>query len=43
MALGIFSDDCICTALCGAVLGSFNMRKLREFQACAFREDIGME
>ena len=28
MALGIFSEHCICTSLCGAVFGTFTLRKL---------------
>ena len=28
MAADIFSEDCICTALCGATLGTFTLRKL---------------
>ncbi len=32
MALGIFSEDCICTSLCGAVLGTFTLRKLECFR-----------
>ena len=32
MALGIFSEDCICTSLCGAVFGTFTFRKLECFR-----------
>ena len=32
MALGIFSEDCVCTSLCGAVFGTFTLRKLECFR-----------
>ena len=32
MALGTFSEDCICTLLCGAVLGTFTWRNLQCFR-----------
>ena len=32
MALGTFSEDCTCTSLCGAVFGTFTLRKLEFFR-----------
>ena len=32
MALGIFSEDCICTSLCGGALGTFTLRELESFR-----------
>ena len=31
MVLGIFSEDCICTSLCGAVFGTCTLKKLKCF------------
>ena len=48
MALGIFSEDCICTSLCGAVFGTFTWRKLECFShalvvnALAWNNKIGL-
>ena len=32
MALAIFSEDCICTSLCGAALGTFTLRNSECFR-----------
>ena len=48
MAADIFSKDCICTALCGAVLGTFTLRKLECFRhalvvnTLAWKNEIGL-
>ena len=43
MALGIFSEDCICTSLCGAGIRNLYFEEIRVFQACACGEYISME
>ena len=42
MAVDIFSEDCICTALCGEVLGTFTFEEITVFKACACGEDISI-
>ena len=48
MALGIFSEDCFCSSLCGAVFGTFTWRKLESFKdalvvnSLAWNNEIGL-
>ena len=48
MTLGIFSEDRICTSLCGAVLGKFTLRNQKCFRHAlvvnkfALKKEIGL-
>ena len=48
MALNISSEDCICTSLCGAVLGTFTLRTSDGFRHALvvnntwLRQDAGL-
>ena len=42
MALGIFSEDCICTSLYESDIRNLYFEEIRVFQACACGEYISM-
>ena len=48
MALGIFSEDRICTSSCGAIFGTFTLRKFQCFRhalvvnTLAWKNKIGL-